>query len=438
METSAPTEALADVTGGDDNTVKIMTAHQSKGLEFPVVLIADVGAKETATRGSAMFHQKTGMGLKYHNVKTGESYPGLFYGRAKDARKTAEEEELKRLLYVAMTRARDSLVLSGSGNGTWAKWIDEITASERFNIDSITCSKFPSIKSPQTKTTPEVARKILKDKAPITTKEVKKDKQHTPSLSLSVTELASFRQCPRLYYYQSVMEISARPPSPPGTAGGVMSHTVLGSQVHAFLEKIPLGEGNVAGQIVDGVEKEFSSFSSGDRKKIADNIKRAFLKAPLRTLAKPTDIKIMRETPLVIKLAEPKFSLLARGTTDILWIEGKNVTLVDYKYSKRPTSEARYFFQLKLYALGLMLSSDNVETIETSIVYLEERKNPTSFMTIMRMDIADIRKQTVTVAKHIAKLLGKPEKDWPTIDASLCESYHCPFRSKCHQNKKSA
>ena len=94
--------------------VRILSIHRSKGLEFPVVLLCGLARRlnrEDLNR-PILFHPKLGMGPKALDRDLGVEYPTL--ARAAVARQLEKEmmaEEL-RLLYVAMTRAREKLILS--------------------------------------------------------------------------------------------------------------------------------------------------------------------------------------------------------------------------------------------------------------------------------------------------------------------------------------
>ena len=99
----------------EENAVRLMSIHQSKGLEFPVVALADLGKNfnEQDLRGEIILDEQFGLCPRVKPPKAGGRYPSLPYWLAqKNQRRELRGEEL-RLLYVALTRARDTLILTG-------------------------------------------------------------------------------------------------------------------------------------------------------------------------------------------------------------------------------------------------------------------------------------------------------------------------------------
>jgi len=103
------------VQGGEDDVVRIMTIHASKGLEFPVVVLADLGKKFNLedTREPVLLDRRHGLGLDVTDPERRIRYPSLLRQvAAEHIRQESLSEEL-RVLYVALTRAREHLVLVG-------------------------------------------------------------------------------------------------------------------------------------------------------------------------------------------------------------------------------------------------------------------------------------------------------------------------------------
>lgn len=110
-----------------ENAVRLMSVHQSKGLEFPVVVVADLGKlfnlSDLATE--IILDEQYGLCPLIKPPDTGRRYPSLPYWLARRHQRRELLGEELRLLYVAMTRARDTLILSGVINaGSWARqWL---------------------------------------------------------------------------------------------------------------------------------------------------------------------------------------------------------------------------------------------------------------------------------------------------------------------------
>lgn len=127
--------APAKVVSEKEDVVRIMSIHKSKGLEFPVVFVADMGKafNRRDTQDQILFHNRLGIGLKQYDPEWRMSYPTLIWsGIAAQLRweGTAEEE---RILYVAMTRARDQLILTGHSSHIdrdWQRWTSHLNPAQ--------------------------------------------------------------------------------------------------------------------------------------------------------------------------------------------------------------------------------------------------------------------------------------------------------------------
>ncbi|MGN0446930.1 MAG: helicase-exonuclease AddAB subunit AddA [Acutalibacteraceae bacterium] len=107
------TGALGEVQGAD--VVKIMTIHKSKGLEFPVCIISDLAKKfnRTDETKNLIVNLKQGLGILRRDEKTFEQYRTACHSAVKlSMQKDSISEEL-RVLYVALTRAKERLILVG-------------------------------------------------------------------------------------------------------------------------------------------------------------------------------------------------------------------------------------------------------------------------------------------------------------------------------------
>ena len=103
----------APVLSEASDVVRIMSVHKSKGLEFPVVVVSGLGSQFNIDR-APFVHRDLHLGLKLADVERNAIYPtAASLALAHAADRAARAEEL-RLLYVALTRARDQLILTGT------------------------------------------------------------------------------------------------------------------------------------------------------------------------------------------------------------------------------------------------------------------------------------------------------------------------------------
>ena len=105
-----------------EDAVRLMSIHQSKGLEFPVVALPDLAKafNELDLRSEIIFDEEFGLCPKVKPPSSGRRYPSLPHWLAQRRQKRELRGEELRLLYVALTRARDTLVLSATV--TKKKW----------------------------------------------------------------------------------------------------------------------------------------------------------------------------------------------------------------------------------------------------------------------------------------------------------------------------
>jgi ATP-dependent helicase/nuclease subunit A len=102
--------------GAAEDAVRLMSIHQSKGLEFPVVVLPDLSKKfnEQDRHGEIIFDEEFGLCPKVKPPHTGRRYPSLPHWLAQRRQRRELRGEELRLLYVALTRARDTLIMSAT------------------------------------------------------------------------------------------------------------------------------------------------------------------------------------------------------------------------------------------------------------------------------------------------------------------------------------
>ncbi|WP_372813494.1 3'-5' exonuclease [Paenibacillus sp.] len=153
MQESGGDLGTARALGEQEDVVRIMTIHKSKGLEFPVVFVA--GCAKAFNRreltDAFLLHKELGFGPKLTETDTRVSYPTLPWLAIKQKIRMESLAEEMRVLYVALTRAKEKLILLGSVRGlekllgTWGRYVgrdvlplpDDTLASARCYLDWI-------------------------------------------------------------------------------------------------------------------------------------------------------------------------------------------------------------------------------------------------------------------------------------------------------------
>ncbi|GBF12308.1 exodeoxyribonuclease V subunit beta [Tepidibacillus sp. HK-1] len=230
-ESQEETEAAVESETG--NTVKLMTIHQSKGLEFPYVFVPDLSRKPVNDDSLIRFNSKMGLSCKVPLLE-GEWEEPIRWLYLSKIEKELERDESVRVFYVAATRAEQKLILSGKveqvkkeievsevlSTNTWSKWIDVVLKYETISLgeaiwhyplkngevgrikvihyddqetlqESDSMHEVEAVKSSKKNTNREI--KVLNYTKPLQV--LPEDTRY------SVSSIKRYQQCPRYYYF---------------------------------------------------------------------------------------------------------------------------------------------------------------------------------------------------------------------------------------------
>lgn len=115
VKTSSKDMASAKIIGENDDVIRIMSIHKSKGLEFPIVFLASTGKKFNMQdlNNPILLHQDIGIGMQYIDSERKIEYSTLAKEAIKLKIKKETISEEMRVLYVALTRAKEKLIITG-------------------------------------------------------------------------------------------------------------------------------------------------------------------------------------------------------------------------------------------------------------------------------------------------------------------------------------
>ncbi len=435
-ETDAPVEL------GDVKAVRLMSIHAAKGLEFPVVCVADLGRQRPGDGDEDLLVSGDEVGLRLVGLD-GSSEKTLAYERLRDrARERAAREE-ERVMYVALTRARERLLVSGAAPlGNWPRegpkasplaWLgpallggdlgalpgaDEPVRDVAFGGARVRCA----VNRPDTvgrvlrheSLAPAGSRlPIAVPPAPRATAPERPGAPDPPR-ALSYSRLAAWKQCGYRYYLQRVLGLPEAAPSGPAAAAGALDPRTRGSIVHALLEHPGLDPARAAADMGAQLDAE----------QVADvaRLAAAFGDSPLaRRIERARSVH--REHAFGVALA----GTLLTGVVDVLARERGGQLVVDYKTDGlQPDTdlaayaEQRYGVQRRVYALAVLRSG--AARVEVAYAFLERPAEPIC----ARFEARDAERLERELLALAAGLLAGEYPVTATPHRELCET--CPGR----------
>lgn len=437
LSDTEPREAQGDVLDESDlDAVTLLTVHQAKGLEWPVVVLPELFTSTPAGGERVRFDRDVGLAVA---PLAPEQAGSTRYLQCRQLKARRDEAQRRRLLYVALTRARDLVVLGflppKPQRGTWASWLrfDDFwwqQFHDRGASVDVAAGSLPPGRAPG----PVIDGAASLDEV---TRLVARVRQGTTPVvrdaMLPVTQLQDFVSCPRRFHLSHQVGLAERPVSfewaewederPPGDP------RMLGTAVHKLLELAPLqwlGEPELEARLV---ELHRTSGLSTDQDADVIRWALAFLRSPFaQRLA--SSRRVLRELPFVLRLGGGDFSLHLRGQIDLLVI-GEQVDVVDYKTTvPSPAGLAPYAFQLGCYVLAARRFVGGAALpIRAGISYLRADDVEPKFLEQLPDD-ETLEAELVAQARALVEAQGT--RSWAGRERSYCESIGCGHRLVCH------
>ena len=271
-------EGEAPMEGDGLDAIRMMTIHRAKGLEFDVVCVADLGRSPRPPAEILRVSGDGRLGLRLVRAGTGGRESALDYTVLGDEARAAEEREERRLFYVAMTRARERLLLSGAARlEAWAEgnpragggpiaWIapaitgglaelgalvrDEAAGEARCGEGRVAVTfatpgepEAPGATAPApvpAQTTPGASASAVHQETPAGA--LKRPPEPTPAPppveTLSYSSLAEYQRCGYRFYAERVLGLPARRADADAQRRDPGGGRRRGILVHALLERL--------------------------------------------------------------------------------------------------------------------------------------------------------------------------------------------------------
>jgi ATP-dependent exoDNAse (exonuclease V) beta subunit len=387
LEALRATRSEAEAPPPDSvDAVRIMSVHAAKGLEFPVVFLSAMHRRPDNRSAPMNFSPKLGIGWKWRDPETAKGIKSRLYRMIEDEEKRHEKEEENRLLYVAMTRAKDRLILSSAEKkqkSAWQKTSESVVPP--VNLLETHVGQVGNLR--RVGNPPASAFHASND---IVLPTVQPSLQYDSTAS--VTAISLFDTCPRRYYLSRHLGLSGTGFSlsiPPETSNA----TEFGLDVHRAL----------AGEEVDSAA--------------AQAFRARFEASPLgQRAARAT--KIEREFDFLLALED----IVLRGQIDLWFEEAGELILVDYKTGRDETRSHAYELQLRLYALALKQYAGRAP--DRAVLYYPH-SDSTVDISLLTKDLEEA-KNSVIEFRNAQEGLKFPLK--PGEQCQRCEFHHalCP------------
>lgn len=443
-----PSEAQADLLEiGDPRAVQLMTIHQAKGLEFPVVVLPDLAAQRNRGGGRVLYDRDLGLSIKPWVGELSENTRSPRHHRLGSELMRREDAEYLRLLYVAMTRARDRLILSGQNRrpaGTWhemLKTASESHAAIRSSVQQLRADEInvPAKSAPCSKPSAQELDEVQQAIARVR----ERSPHQSQGVVFPVTHLQDYVLCPRRYLYAHhlgllefplALESVAEDDGEGDTVGS--DYRQRGTVAHRLLESVELSrvygaDAELRRHLADllwmqGVEPE-----SDEGKKILTWV-HGFWRTPFAArLANAGPGRVHRELPFMLRLGEHP-SVHLKGKIDLLFEdEAGGATVIDYKASRRhPRGVEAYRFQLDCYALAARRFVKEGVRIQTGIAFLAESSPEPEIRQAHEVDLESFQSELLRSAA--ALLESTPRLDWTGLARRECASLGCGYQYRCH------
>lgn len=435
----------APLMGNQGEVVQIMTIHQAKGLQFPIVVLCDLGAGRGPTDSLPAPGPGGVVSLRPVDFDTGNRPRNTVYQALADRRKATEEAEAARLFYVACTRAENKLVLSRTGakrQGVWAKWVNEFMADDpavaiikpqttmtRYTTDLINDNGFgvPNNPGPLGAKGQAIVEQCLSSGF-ISPQKV----------SISVSGMEDWLECPRRFIFTQRLGLdTALMPSGNGSgkANGenVQRAVMLGSLVHYILETVDMDAGKQA--VMAAYKHAANSLNAPDDcRDDAIAAASAFFDLPIAAQLKGLpNTALMREQPFLLSLQQDSTALELIGEIDLVAVQDDGSWVIaDYKVS-RGFDPAKYRNQMLIYSTAWWRMLGRKGIPRAVLVHLKPDGGALHEMNFTDGDLAAMEQRLILAAKSICALGDATDPLQAPMDPS-CQRDQCPLAQLCPED----
>lgn len=444
-------ESEAATFSEDDDAVRLLTVHASKGLDFPIVFVPEIGAAlPRSDKGAARISLGAGDDANVVAVRAADATGMILeppsFARAHATTRRRERAERQRLAYVAITRAADAMFLVGgrTREGTGDLGASSLAVLEDLAADPVALAAALLVVEDVEVPAPLVRKLEVSVPADETDAGVAPVRPPLApswrSLPIAPTALADFDHCARRFELVHLLGLpehvrgtragdAARAPSTSAT----LDARTQGTLAHAVLERVPTsafaGEDAEAAAsralVAEGIPGEHAQHAA-----IVGRVAR-FLRGSYAQAVAQGGAELRREVAFVLAVDDDAGrSVVLRGSMDlvVVWADG-SVDVVDYK-SARSGADGAYGFQLDVYALAARSLFPDAARLRAGLVYLGGAGAAGEPIWRVLPDEAEVRRRLASMGERLVR--ARWSSVFPRVALDRCEAIHCGFIGRCH------
>ncbi|MCE9666817.1 UvrD-helicase domain-containing protein [Myxococcus stipitatus] len=452
---SDPTEAQADLLdAGDPRAVQLLTIHRAKGLEWPVVVVPGMGGRRRSTSGRAHFERSHGIALRPWVPDSLEGFTSSRFEAVRQELKAREDAEYRRLLYVALTRARDRLVLSGgeeprAGKDSWWHLVDARLedVSTRELVEDVDVDELPPPADPEPPGPEALARAGARVEAALlrVRGSLLESLDEGAPVAVAVDAVGDFIACPRRYHYRHRLGLRGAPwpwEAPPTRApllvepDGWLPQATPDALVrqllrHADLKltSAPDADASERRMHLEGLLRDAGALPDEDgmeavlssaERFLGTDFARALAASPSRTVHRGLSFSLVLEGGVSLE-----------GEVDVLWESPRaEAVLVAFKAGGRhPLGAAAHAHELAALGLAAERLVRPGTPIRTGVVFLGELRPEPEWLTSSEAPDAPAGR-LADAARALAR--GEVKGSWSGRERATCQALHCGFSEHCH------
>jgi ATP-dependent helicase/nuclease subunit A len=454
-------ESEAATFSESDDAVRLLTVHASKGLDFPIVFVPEIGAGlPRSDKGAARISLGAGDDPNVITVRSADDSGIVLeppsFARAHATTRRRERAERQRLAYVAITRAAEAMFLVGgrTKEGTGDLGASTLAAVEGIAADD-SARRMAALAVEDVEVPPPVVRPHhLRDAVPVAPAAPKRPDAPPAwrSLPIAPTALADFDHCSRRFELVHLLGLpehlrggrapdlarpAASPPRVPGAAA--LDARAQGTLAHAVLERVPttaFAGDDAAAAASRALAAEGIPVDHAQHAAIVARVTRFLAGSYAQSLA-AAGAEARREVAFVLAVDDREGrSVVLRGSMDlvVVWPDG-TVDVVDYK-SARGGGEGAYGFQLDVYALAARGLFPSAPRLRAGLVYLggASAAGEPAWRTLP--DEHEVRARLAAMGDRLVR--ARWSGSFPRVPLERCEAIYCGFIGRCHASAPGA